>query len=207
MKHETYLEWISADLDGQLSPAQQKQLKTHLHACPSCARRYWELSQNSHRMRNLDCEVPPQLRETILANLPAQARPRFPRKALAAVSSLAACLVLVFALSYMAHAPAPPTTSRVQPATTAFSVQPRGVDAPGGDQVLLLDSPLPSSAYELLEQHPVTTLDDGSACCVVDGDTARSLMEWLDESQQTYTYTAASTPDGSGNTAVIWPQS
>lgn len=207
MRHETYLEWISADLDGQLSPAQQKQLKTHLHACPACARRYWELSENRHRMQTMDCDLPPHLRDNILAHLPAQESPRFPRKALAAVSSLAACLVLVFALSYMAHAPAPPATSRVQPATTAFSVQPRGVEAPGGDQVLVLAEPLPTSAYEWLQQYPITTLEDGSACCVVDPDTARTLLEWLDQSQQTYTYDAAPAPDGSGNTAVIWPQS
>ena len=33
MEHETYLEWISADLDGELTPAQHAQLEEHLHTC------------------------------------------------------------------------------------------------------------------------------------------------------------------------------
>lgn len=33
---ETYLEWISAHLDGQLSDEEERELEEHLDQCPTC---------------------------------------------------------------------------------------------------------------------------------------------------------------------------
>lgn len=213
MEHETYLEWISADLDGELTPAQHAQLEEHLHTCPSCAQLYGELSQLSGDLHRLTPDVPPQLHQQILEGLPRQTAPvlRFPRAG-KACGALAACLALVVALGYssfhQSQENASPVAARSNPgiAPAVFSVQPQEFSVPGGDTVLLLSTPLSQESQELLGDLPVTTLEGGYLCCVADPDTATALASHLDQSGVAYTQVDAAQPDGSGDIAVVWPQ-
>lgn len=211
MEHEEYWEWMSADLDGELSPAQHAQLEAHLHTCPSCAQLYRELSQQSQALRELACPPPPQLHQTILENLPAQRTVHRPWRNWKVWAPLAACLALVVALGYTAlpHSPeaTPAVSTRSNPgiAPAVFSVQPQDLAVPGGDSVILLSAPLSSSGLELLENLSTTALEGGYVCCVADPDTAQALVELLDQSGQSYTQAPAAAPDGSGNTAIAWP--
>lgn len=205
MEHETYLEWISADLDGELSPSQQEQLQAHLHTCPACAQFYAELSKQSQALQNLDCALPSHLRQDILEHLPPQVSPRRPRTVWKVLAPLAACVVLVVTLGYFSQDRTPTVSPRSNPAPAAFSAQPQSFDVPGGDGVLLLSAPPSQAGLELLGDAPTTTLESGYVCCVVDPATASALLDLLDQSGQTYTQAAASSPDGSGNTAILWP--
>lgn len=211
MEHEEYLEWMSAALDGQLLPAQRIQLEAHLRTCPSCAQLYEELSQQSAALRDLDCTLPPHLHESILNQLPSQASHPLPRRLWQVLAPLAACLVLVAALGYasLSHpgddTPSKAVRSNPGLAPAVFSIQPQDLAVPSGDTVLLLSAPLSQSGLELLASLPTTTLEGGFLCCVVDPDTAQAVTELLEQTGQGYSQSAAATPDGSGNTAIVWP--
>lgn len=211
MEHETYWEWISADLDGELSPAQHAQLEEHLRTCPSCAQLYRDLSLQSEGLRQLDTALPSDLHQNILDHLPPQLTVRRSHRTWKVWGSLAACLALVAALGYtsLQHSQenTAPVSARSNPgiAPAVFSVQPQDLDVPGGDTVLLLSAPLPQSGLDLLQDLPTTTLDGGYVCCVADPDTAQALVDLLDQAALGYTQSPASHPDGSGNTAIVWP--
>lgn len=72
MDCDRYTELISAALDGELTAAERCALDSHLAVCPECARLFRTLSDNATAMRELDCEVPADLKGRIMANLPAQ---------------------------------------------------------------------------------------------------------------------------------------
>lgn len=212
MEHEEYLEWISADLDGELTPTQHHQLQEHLQACPSCAQLYEELSQQSASLRALNCAVPTQLHQAILDQLPPQQPAPRPRRMWKVWAPLAACLALVVTLGYAALQPkkadTPALAARSNPGVSpaVCSVQPQALAVPGGDTVLLLSQPLTQDDSALLKDLPTTTLDGGYVCCVTDPDTAHALMEHLTQTGQAYTQASAASPDGSGSIAVVWPQ-
>lgn len=212
MEHEEYWEWISADLDGQLSPAQHGQLEAHLHTCPSCAQLYQDLSLQRDVLGQLDTPLPSDLHQNILDHLPPQLTVRRTGRRWKMWGSLAACLVLAVALGYAAiprePEPASPATVRSNPgvAPADFSPQPQeDLAVPGGDYVLLLSGPLPQAGVELLEGLPTTTLESGYVCCVADSDTTQTLVELLDQAALGYSQSLATQPDGSGNTAIVWP--
>lgn len=207
MDHETYLEWISADLDGELSPAQQRQLQEHLHTCPACAQLHQQLSAQSQAMKAMDCPLPPHLHQDILEHLPEQLSVHRPKKAWKVLAPLAACLALVVTLGYLSQDCTPVADSPATPTTASFSIQPRWVDVPSCDQILLLSAPLSQEGLALLENLPTSTLADGSVCCVADPDTTSALVELLEELGIPFTCTAPSAPDGSGNAAIVWPLS
>lgn len=96
-----YTELISAALDGELTAEERCALDGHLAACPECARLLRTLSDNAKAMRELDCEVPADLKERIMANLPAQQSGKHGRvirwKRWIPVAA-AACLALVVTL-------------------------------------------------------------------------------------------------------------
>lgn len=212
MEHEKYWEWISADLDGQLSPAQHGQLEAHLHTCPSCAQLYQDLSLQRDVLGQLDTPFPSDLHQNILDHLPPQLTVHRSSRRWKVWGSLAACLVLVVALGYTAvrrePEPASPSIVRSNPgvAPAGYSAQPQeDLAVPGGDYVLLLSGPLPQSGVELLEALPTTTLEGGYVCCMADSATTQALVELLDQATLGYTHTPATQPDGSGNTAIVWP--
>lgn len=211
MEHEEYWDWMSADLDGQLSPTQHAQLEEHLHTCPSCAQLYRDLSLQSEVLGQLDTPLPPDLQQNILEHLPPQLTVRRPQRKWKVWGSLAACLALVVALGYASLQRGPentaPVSARSNPgiAPAVFSIQPEDLDVPGGDTVLLLSAPLPQSGLELLQELPTTTLDGGYVCCVTDPDTTQALVELLDQAALGYTQSPAAHPDGSGDTAIVWP--
>lgn len=207
VEHETYLEWISADLDGELPPSQREELYTHLRACPSCAQFHEELSAQSQAMQALDSPLPPHLRQDILEHLPPQVSVHRPKKAWKVYAPLAACLVLVVTLGYFSQGRTPAEAPRSNPAPAAFSVQPRSVEAPSCDQMIFLSTPLSQEGLDLLADLPTSTLADGSACCVVDPETTSILLELLEQSGVSFTRTPSPSPDGSENTAIIWPVS
>lgn len=65
---DEYLEWISASLDGALSPAESKQLETHLAQCPECRALYEDLLSLHTSLTELPSVEPPQdLTERIMA--------------------------------------------------------------------------------------------------------------------------------------------
>ena len=211
MEHEEYLEWMSADLDGELSDAQHTQLQAHLHHCPSCAQLYEELSRNAACLQALDCPLPQGLHQSIVEQLPPQETARPSRRTWKAWASLAACLALVAALGYVTFFPAQPhsptasTRSNPGMAPAAYTVQSQELSVPGGDTVLLLSQPLTQAEQALVASLPTSTLEGGFQCCVAAPGIAQALMEQLDLAGRTYSQLAASPADGSGDVAIVWP--
>lgn len=72
MDCDKYLELMSAALDGELTAEDRRQLDSHLAVCPECAQLYQNLSGQTAALRELDCEVPADLKQRIMNNLPAQ---------------------------------------------------------------------------------------------------------------------------------------
>jgi hypothetical protein len=99
MKCEKALELMSAALDGELTPAERNALDAHLADCPHCAALYEELSGQSRLLRELDCDVPEDLSQRILSQLPQQtAAPAEKRRPVVRWKKwgvLAACAALV----------------------------------------------------------------------------------------------------------------
>ena len=75
MDCDKYLELMSAALDGELTAEERRALDSHLAVCPECAALYQTLCGQSAALRELDCEVPADLKQRIMSNLPAQEQP------------------------------------------------------------------------------------------------------------------------------------
>lgn len=98
---ETYIELMSAVLDGECTAGERRELEEHLASCPECAALYEQLRRSTRAARELDCEVPADLKARIMNNLPAQESAKQGRvirwKRWVPVAA-AACLALVIAL-------------------------------------------------------------------------------------------------------------
>ena len=100
MEHEQYIEWMSAALDGEITPAERQALEAHLAVCPECAALWQDLRAQSAALRSLDCEVPEGLKARILTGLPPQEKPR--RSPWRRWAAACACLVVVAAAALTA---------------------------------------------------------------------------------------------------------
>ncbi len=101
MNCKPYLELMSAAIDGECTAEERRALEDHLAACPDCAELYRQLCRNAQAARELDCEVPADLKARILSDLPAQEaapRGRVIRWKRWIPVAAAACLVLVVTL-------------------------------------------------------------------------------------------------------------
>ena len=72
MNCEHYLELMSAALDGECTAEERRALDSHLAVCPECAELFRILSANANAARELDCEMPADLKSRIMNNLPEQ---------------------------------------------------------------------------------------------------------------------------------------
>lgn len=76
MTCENAFELISASLDGELTAAEEAQLRDHLAQCPTCRALQEELSGlQSATQAELEAVAPPELKACVLGNLPAQKKP------------------------------------------------------------------------------------------------------------------------------------
>ena len=96
MHCDEIFELMSAALDGEITPAERKEMDAHLADCPRCAELFAELAGQSALLRRLDCQVPAGLSNQILAQLPSRKKAS-PVVHLRRWGTLAACLVLVVA--------------------------------------------------------------------------------------------------------------
>ncbi len=145
MEHERYIEMMSAALDGELSPAERRELDAHLAECPECATLFRELSDQSAALRSLDCDVPADLRDRIMGELPAQEaqapirelknRPRTETggPAWRRWAGIAACAALVIAIGGAAA---------LHGMGMSSGPDPRGANAPStGEPMLIAETP------------------------------------------------------------------
>ncbi len=72
MDCNNYIELMSAALDGELTAEERRELDAHLAVCPECADLFKILAANARAARELDCEMPADLKDRIMSNLPAQ---------------------------------------------------------------------------------------------------------------------------------------
>ena len=201
LHHETYLEDMSAALDGELSPERRQALEAHLARCPQCAALFDTLSRQSQALRELDCTPPQGLEEKILSNLPARRVIHWRRW-----GALAACLALTAVLAGSIllpgqDTPAPQTRQGNSPQVALYTAP----ALPGGDQVLTLNEPTPA-LLSLLPTEEAVALEDGSCYCLVSQETLELLLSVLEEEALPYTLSPASAPDGSGEIAVVWQE-
>ncbi len=142
MEHDKYIEWMSAALDGELSAGERRELDAHLAECPECAALFRELSEQSAALRSLDCGAPEDLRDRIMAGLPAEEPPapihelkQRPRteSGRRRWAGLAACAALVIAIGGAAA---------LHGLGTSPAPGPRGVyAAPSGEPLLIVETP------------------------------------------------------------------
>ncbi len=75
MKCENAFELISASLDGELTAAEETQLREHLAHCPACRALQTELAGlQAATQAELETVAPPELKANILDDLPAQTK-------------------------------------------------------------------------------------------------------------------------------------
>jgi len=102
MSCEKYTELMSAALDGVCTAEERRELDSHLAVCPECAALFNILSANAKAARDLDCEVPADLKSRIMSSLPAQEQPAKQGKVIHwkrwIPVAAAACLILVVSL-------------------------------------------------------------------------------------------------------------
>lgn len=102
MDCEKYLELISAALDGECNAEERRALDSHLAVCPECAELFHTLSANAKAVRELDCDMPADLKDRIMNSLPEQEKPAKQGKVIHwkrwVPVAAAACLVLVISL-------------------------------------------------------------------------------------------------------------
>lgn len=103
MNCETYIQLMSAALDGECTAAERAMLDEHLAVCPQCAELFRTLSANAAAARQLDCEVPADLKSRIMSSLPRQDAPAKTDKVIRwkrwIPVAAAACLILVVSLT------------------------------------------------------------------------------------------------------------
>lgn len=146
MDCDKYLELMSAALDGELTAEDRRALDSHLAVCPECAALYQTLCGQSAALRELDCEVPTDLKQRIMENLPEQEKPAEHIKPVRwtpktgrvihwkrwAPVAAAACLALVVALvpksGMMANKAQAPGMAAPMPSSAPAGQEPR---APG----------------------------------------------------------------------------
>lgn len=158
MDCDKYLELMSAALDGELSAEERRELDSHLAVCPDCAQLYRNLSGQTAALRELDCEVPADLKERIMNNLPQQEQPAKQGKVIHwkrwAPVAAAACLALVVALVPKGGMMANKASAPDAYAPTADAPRsPASPEAPGA-------APMPSAE---MEQYIVTNSDSASS--------------------------------------------
>ena len=73
------LEWISAALDGALTPEEQRRLDTHLAACAECRALAKELRQLQREMPG-EAEVPAGFHQAVMDRIAAEQVVPFPPK-------------------------------------------------------------------------------------------------------------------------------
>lgn len=92
--HSTYVEWLHADLDGELSSLERSQMERHLAGCESCRQERRELIEMESVLATSQIEVSDDFASSVMAALPAagwQAKhPRTWAVALAVVALLGA---------------------------------------------------------------------------------------------------------------------
>lgn len=102
MDCEKYLELMSAALDGECTAEERRELDSHLAVCPECAELFHILSANAKAVRELDCDMPADLKDRIMNSLPEQEKPAKQGKVIHwkrwIPVAAAACLVLVVSL-------------------------------------------------------------------------------------------------------------
>ncbi len=94
---EQYQEWISRMVDGDLSGAEERELREHVKTCPECALLYQAFSALSDEMQSDLEDVPLDLRESVMADVRREEirrRNRIP-SILRGVMSVAACAAIV----------------------------------------------------------------------------------------------------------------
>lgn len=94
---EQYQEWISRMVDGDLSEAEERELREHVQTCPECALLYQAFSTLSDEMQSDLEDVPLDLRESVMAEVRREEirrRNRIP-SILRGVMSVAACAAIV----------------------------------------------------------------------------------------------------------------
>lgn len=94
---ERYQEWISRMVDGDLSQAEERELREHVQSCPECALLYQAFSTLSDEMQSDLEDVPLDLRESVMAEVRREEirrRNRIP-SILRGVMSVAACLAVI----------------------------------------------------------------------------------------------------------------
>lgn len=102
MDCDKYIELMSAALDGECTAEERRQLDSHLAVCPECAELFNLLSANANAIRELDCDMPADLKDRIMSSLPEQEKPARKGKVIHwkrwVPVVAAACLVLVVSL-------------------------------------------------------------------------------------------------------------
>lgn len=97
MEHcEKYAPLISAAVDGELCPAERRELMDHLAQCPACREIYGEMMAMHEAFSQLDAEVPGDLTGDVMAKVRTQKQVRKPRHAWWQIAAAAACCALVF---------------------------------------------------------------------------------------------------------------
>lgn len=99
---EKYREWISASVDGELTPDEEAELRRHLDGCAECRRLYDLFSAVYENPEQFDREPPAELTGTIMEKIAAAAPAKAPKKHavrrwIAAGLAVAACIAVFFA--------------------------------------------------------------------------------------------------------------
>lgn len=156
MACDEYLELMSAGLDGELTPEEQRKLETHLAECPSCRALYEELTGISGTFDGWEEEPPADLADNVLTRIfddkvlpmnQPKKKKKQPWGALAAAAAVVICLGVAYNLRGMGGSA---STAAASSTADTFMVQSDGAAASGAanDAENAAGVPAPAAAPE-----------------------------------------------------------
>ena len=194
-----YLELISARLDGELSPEEEKRLQAHLDQCPSCRALLADLTAIYHETSRPLEDVPAGFADRVMRRIEsdasARAEQKRQRRQWRMVAAMAAALTLVIwavgpldpadLLVKGDPAQTPAVSAQVLPDARLAEPDPASLPQSYAVQAENLPSE-PDTPFVLsgalpgqLEGYPSHTLEDGSLAVSLPADDFRQLAEAL----------------------------
>lgn len=188
---DRYIEWISAQLDGELTADQERELERHLALCPSCRELRSQLAAAHAAFAQLDeVEAPEGFARGVMDRIQAQERqkanvvPLFKRPQIRALASVAACAVLCVGLYQNGLFQRADQPQGTMPA--AFSVS----EEEAAPQTAAASSPADVSVTGALAAEPKQDVSVNAHLTEPDSDALTAAQE-KDRSDGTRTYEVA----------------
>jgi anti-sigma factor RsiW len=102
--HTTFCEWLSLEVDGELTDSEARELNAHVAECAECRHEREQLQALSRAFADARLDVRPDFRERVMTALPAAGWEARAARGWAVPAALAAALAIC-AMLFLGHGP------------------------------------------------------------------------------------------------------